>query len=55
MPPAYRLPFERPIFELEGKLADLEAVAEPDFEIRDAIRRTRVELSRLKREIFEDA
>jgi acetyl-CoA carboxylase carboxyl transferase subunit alpha len=53
MPPAYRLPFERPIFELEGKLAELEAVAEPDFEIRDAIRRTRVELSRLKREVFE--
>jgi acetyl-CoA carboxylase carboxyl transferase subunit alpha len=53
MPPAYRLPFERPIFELEGKLAELEALAEPDFEIRDAIRRTRVELSRLKREIFE--
>jgi acetyl-CoA carboxylase carboxyl transferase subunit alpha len=53
MPPAYRLPFERPIFELEGKLAELEAVADPDFEIRDTIRRTRVELSRLKREIFE--
>jgi acetyl-CoA carboxylase carboxyl transferase subunit alpha len=53
MPPAYRLPFERPIFELEGKLTELEAVTEPDFEVRDAIRRTRVELSRLKREIFE--
>lgn len=53
MPPAYRLPFERPIYELEGKLAELEAVAEPDLETRDAVRRTRIEVARLKREIFE--
>ncbi len=53
MPPAYRLPFERPIYELEAKLAEFEAVPDPDIEARDAIRRTRVELARLKREIFE--
>jgi acetyl-CoA carboxylase carboxyl transferase subunit alpha len=53
MPPAYRLPFERPIYELEAKLAELEALADPDIETRDAIRRTRVELARLKREVFE--
>ncbi len=53
MPPAYRLPFERPIYELEGKLAELEAIAEPDLETRDAVRRTRIEVARLKREIFE--
>jgi acetyl-CoA carboxylase carboxyl transferase subunit alpha len=53
MPPAYRLPFERPIIDLEAKLAELEAVADPDFEVRDSIRRTRVELSRLKREVFD--
>src|SRR5882757_5494460 len=53
MPPAYRLPFERPILDLEAELAELEAVTNPDFESRDAIRRTRVELSRLKREVFE--
>lgn len=53
MPPAYRLPFERPIYELEGKLAELESVTEPDLETRDAVRRTRIEVARLKREIFE--
>ncbi|MGE5194726.1 MAG: acetyl-CoA carboxylase carboxyltransferase subunit alpha [Deltaproteobacteria bacterium] len=53
MPPAYRLPFERPIYELEAKLAELEALADPDMETRDATRRTRVELARLKREVFE--
>jgi len=53
MPPAYRLTFERPIHELEGKLADLEALANPDLETRDAIRQTRLELTRLKREVFE--
>ncbi len=53
MPPAYRLPFERPIYELEAKLAELEAATDPDIETRDAIRRTRVELARLKREVFE--
>jgi acetyl-CoA carboxylase carboxyl transferase subunit alpha len=53
MPPAYRLPFERPIYELEAKLAELESVPNPDFEARDVIRRTRVELSRLKREVFD--
>src|SRR5579871_5383774 len=53
MPPAYRLPFERPIYELEGKLAELEALPEPDLETRDAVRRTRIEVARLKREIFD--
>ena len=53
MPPQYRLPFERPIFDLEAELAELELVPNPDFEARDAIRRTRVDLARLKREIFE--
>ncbi len=53
MPPAYRLPFERPIHELEGKLAELETLADPDIETRDAIRRTRIDLARLKREVFE--
>lgn len=53
MPPAYRLPFERPILDLEAKLTELEAIPDPDFEVRDSIRRTRVEIARLKREIFE--
>ena len=53
MPPDFRLPFERPIYDLEAKLATLEGVPDPDSEVRDAIRRTRVELVRLKREIFD--
>ena len=53
MPPAYRLPFERPIHDLEATLAELEAVPDPDFEARDTIRRLRVELARLKREVFD--
>ena len=53
MPPDFRLSFERPIYDLEAKLATLEAVLDPDSEVRDAIRRTRVELVRLKREIFD--
>ncbi|MBI3865901.1 MAG: acetyl-CoA carboxylase carboxyltransferase subunit alpha [Planctomycetia bacterium] len=53
MPPAYRLPFEKPILELEATLAELEAAPGSEVEVRDKIRKTRVELSRLKREIFE--
>lgn len=53
MPPVFRLPFERPIDEMAARLAELEAVPEPDFEARDEIRRMRVDLARLKREIFE--
>ncbi|HTI49511.1 MAG TPA: acetyl-CoA carboxylase carboxyltransferase subunit alpha [Planctomycetaceae bacterium] len=53
MPPAYRLPFERPIYELEDRLAELEALPNPDLEVKDKIRTTRVEVVRLKREIFE--
>ena len=53
MPPAYRLPFERPIDELQAKLAELESRPDPDFETREAIRRTRSDLARLKREVFE--
>lgn len=53
MPPAYRLPFERPIYELEDKLAELEALPNPDAETKDQIRKTRVEIVRLKREVFD--
>src|SRR5258707_948980 len=53
MPPVFRLPFERPIDEMAARLAELEAAPEPDFEARDEIRRMRVDLARLKREIFE--
>jgi acetyl-CoA carboxylase carboxyl transferase subunit alpha len=53
MPPAYRLPFERHIFELEDKLAALETAPNPDLETKDRIRAARVEIVRAKREAFE--
>ncbi|MFN0055559.1 MAG: acetyl-CoA carboxylase carboxyltransferase subunit alpha [Planctomycetales bacterium] len=53
MPPPYRLSFERPIYELEDQLAQLEAAPNPDLAARDAIRKMRVDLVRLKREIFD--
>ena len=53
MPPAYRLPFERPIDDLQAKLSELESIPDPDSETREAIRTLRRDLARLKREVFE--
>lgn len=53
MPAQYRLPFERPIFELEEQLEKLESQPDPGANIKDAIRNMRVEIARVKREIFE--
>lgn len=53
----HRLPFERPIYELEDKLAALEnqwKTETPPSEDRELIRNLRVEINRLKREIFEN-
>lgn len=47
------LPFERPIFELEKQLEALEAQPRPTSATKDAIRNMRAELTKLKREIFE--
>src|SRR5258708_23540741 len=49
----FRVEFERPIYDLEAKPGKREGVTQPDAEVRDAIRRTRVDLVRLKREIFD--
>ncbi len=54
MPPQHVLSFERPIYQLEEQLAELEAQPNPTPETREAIRRMRVEVARLKREIFEN-
>lgn len=54
MPPSHRLPFERPIFELEDRLKQLESVTEPDTVTEEEIRKTRLELNRLTREIFDN-
>lgn len=52
----YRLPFERPIYDLEAKLLEVENQWRndaPPNEVREEIRNMRVELSRLKREVFD--
>jgi len=54
MAPAHRLPFERPIYELEDRLAQLESDPDPSPETREEIRNMRLEVTRLKREIFDN-
>ena len=51
---SHRLPFERPIYEIEDRLAQLEALPEPGPETEEDIRKTRLELTRLRREVFEN-
>ncbi len=48
------LPFERPIHDLERQLEALEAQPNPTDTTKDAIRKMRVEIQRLKREIYEN-
>jgi len=50
--PAPPLPFEKPIMELGAQLELLEAQVDPTPDTKAAIRNMRVELTRLKREIF---
>ena len=55
MAPVHRLPFERPIYELEDRLAQLESHhAEPDATAKEEIRALRLEVARLKREVYEN-
>ncbi len=49
-----QLPFERPIYELERQLEQLETQPNPSANTKDAIRKMRVEITRMKREIFEN-
>lgn len=53
MSASYQLPFERPIYELEKQLENLEAQPNPKPSTRDAIRKMRVEIARVKRDVFE--
>ncbi len=48
------LPFERPIYELEEKLQALENQSDPAPAAKDEIRKMRVGIVRMKREIFEN-
>jgi len=50
----HRLPFERSIYELEEKLEKLESQTSPTPNSKDAIRNMRVDVARMKREIFEN-
>ena len=52
MPPAPLLPFERPIRQLEEKLAALEADPDPSSHLRDAVRALRREIRDKTREVF---
>ena len=48
----HRLSFERPIHDLESRLAKLEAVADRTSEVKDEIRRLRRELTDQKKKIY---
>jgi acetyl-CoA carboxylase carboxyl transferase subunit alpha len=48
----HRLSFERPIYELEGRIQKLEAVLPPSLEVRNEIRRLRRELIDLKKRVY---
>lgn len=47
------LPFERPIVELEDQLEKLEAQPNPTPAIKDAIRKMRVQINRMLREVYQ--
>ena len=53
MKPQFVLPFEKPIVELEDQLTKLEAQPNPTPVTLDLIRTRRVEIAKLKREVFE--
>lgn len=54
MKPQYVLPFERPIVQLEEQLATLEAQPGPTPNTLESIRNMRVEIAKMKREVFEN-
>jgi acetyl-CoA carboxylase carboxyl transferase subunit alpha len=48
----HRLPLERPIYELEDKIAALESIGERTPDVQEELRRMRRELTDLKKKIF---
>jgi len=54
MKPQFVLPFEKPIVDLEDQLAKLEAQPSPTPVTLDLIRTRRVEIAKMKREVFEN-
>lgn len=54
MKPQYVLPFERPIVDLEDQLSKLESQPNPTPTTLESIRNMRVEIAKLKRDIFDN-
>lgn len=52
--PQFQLPFERPIYELEDQLSKLETQQNPSPAILEAIRNMRGEITKMKREVFDN-
>ena len=52
--PVPPLPFEKPIFGLEAQLEELESRPDPSPATRQAIRNMRVEITQMKREVFDN-
>ncbi len=48
----HRLPLERPIYELEDKIAALEAASDKTVEVQESLRQMRRELTDLKKRVF---
>ncbi len=53
MTPSFQLPFEKHIYELENQLSQLEAQLHPTPSTLEAIHHLRVEIMRMKREVFD--
>lgn len=54
MAPQHQLTFEKPVYELEAQLAKLEAVPNPTPQVQESIRRMRVEITKLTRELYDN-
>lgn len=50
----HQLPFEKPIYDLESQLAKLESDPDPSPALKDSIRRMRVELTQITRELYDN-
>ncbi|HIF01404.1 MAG TPA: acetyl-CoA carboxylase carboxyltransferase subunit alpha [Planctomycetes bacterium] len=54
MAPQHQLPFEKPIYELEAQLSKLEAAPDPTPAVQESVRRMRVELTQMTRDLYEN-
>lgn len=48
----FELPFERPIYRLEKQLQELESQPDPTPNTKDIVRNMRIEIAKMKREVF---